>query len=374
MKLARSIAIASLCILTSSSTYSMQNIFYFLRYKDPSMQPAMQKEMTSLRDHSNSINAIITQSYHIDKAGVVSGYINDEMMMYTRTHHINTYLLVTNAGFNREDTHVFLHNPKAQKDATQSLLKLCHDNTCQGIQMDFENVAVEDKAELSTFFISFANLMHQQHLTVSFAVVPALTDGKQISNYQQKKYDHWSGAYDLAALSKVADFITLMTYDQHTDGTTPGPNADIRWVEATLKHSLQFVPANKLSLGIATYSLRWYVGGKDHLGVKLAQISYSDALAKLKENQANLQWSDKGKFHFAIYDHNWLYQYLYLEDAASFKARYALARKYKLHGVSVFNIGIEDPAIWKKLKMSFNKIDDTHPTQSSIRVARISPP
>lgn len=313
------------------------------------MQPVMQKEMSSLRDHAKNISAVITQAYHINKAGVVSGYTNDVMMAFTRMQHIKTFILVTNEGFKREETHVFLHNPKAQQDAIQALVKLCNDNHYQGVQMDFENVNVQDKAELTSFFTNLANALHQMHLVVSFAVVPAVANGKQVSNYQQKKYDNWGGVYDLAALSKVADFISLMAYDQHTDGTTPGPNADLRWVEATLKHTLQFVPAKKLSLGIPTYSLRWYVGGKDHLSVKMAQISYREALSVLKDNGAGMQWSDKGKFHFAVYDHNWLYQYLYIEDAASFKARYGLARKYKLHGVSVFDLGIEDPGIWKKM-------------------------
>lgn len=341
------ISLMALCTLACSNAFSMQNIFYFLRYKEPDMQPTMQKEMASLRDHSKRINAVITQAYQIDKSGEVTGYTNDEMISYTRANHINTYVMVTNAGFRKEETHQFLHNTKAEEKAIQALVKLCKDNSYQGVQMDFENIDVLDKNQLTDFYIKVANALHQLHLVVSFAVVPAVANGKQVSNYQQRKYDHWSGAYDLAELSKVADFISLMTYDQHIDGTTPGPNAAYRWVEAALQHTLQFVPASKLSLGIATYSVRWYVGGHDRLGVKTSQISFKAAQDKLKENQATLQWNDKDKFHYAIYDHNWLYQYLYLEDAASFKARYALAKKYKLHGVSVFNLGNEDPGIWK---------------------------
>ncbi len=349
MKIARRFLLSSLCALTCTSAFSMQNIFYFLRYKEAAMAPVMQKEMDSLRDHTKSINAVITQAYHIDKAGVVSGFTNDEMMTFTRAHHIPTYILVTNTGFERDSTHAFLHNVKAQSAAIQALVKLCKDNGYQGVQMDFENVNIQDKTQLTAFYTNLANAIHQLHLVVSFAVVPAVTNDKQASNYQQRKYDNWSGAYDLAALSKIADFISLMTYDQHTDGTTPGPNAAYRWVEATLKHTLQSVPANKLSLGIPTYSLRWYVGGKDHLSVKTAQIGYKEAQEVLKDNQATVLWNEKDKFHYAIYDHNWLYQYLYIEDAASFKAKYALAKRYKLHGVSVFDIGIEDPAIWKKM-------------------------
>jgi spore germination protein YaaH len=39
-------------------------------------------------------------------------------------------------------------------------------------------------------------------------------------------------------------------------------------------------------------------------------------------------------------------KYLFIENAKSFSAKYALAIQYQLYGISVFRIGIEDPGIW----------------------------
>lgn len=38
-------------------------------------------------------------------------------------------------------------------------------------------------------------------------------------------YANWRGAYDLKALAQSVDLICLMTYDQHTRWTAPGPVA-----------------------------------------------------------------------------------------------------------------------------------------------------
>lgn len=62
-----------------------------------------------------------------------------------------------------------------------------------------------------------------------------------------------------------------------------------------------------------------------------------------------LVWDDHSKTAHAIYDHNGLYEYLFLEDARSFQAKVDLAKQYHLLGISVWQIGFEDPKIWNSL-------------------------
>ena len=50
--------------------------------------------------------------------------------------------------------------------------------------------------------------------------------------------DSWSGAFDYAFLSRYADQIMLMTYDEHWSGGTPGPIASISWVEDVIRYAL----------------------------------------------------------------------------------------------------------------------------------------
>jgi spore germination protein len=144
-----------------------------------------------------------------------------------------------------------------------------------------------------------------------------------------------------------------MSYDQHTQGTTPGPTADIRWVEATIKHTLKFIPANKVSLGIPLYSGHWFTGkiSAKSAGIKvhLEELAYPDTLALIKRNHINTKWDDASQTHYAVYERHWLYQYLFIEDAKSFAAKVTLAKKYHLRGISVFDLGIEDPDIWKNV-------------------------
>ena len=140
-----------------------------------------------------------------------------------------------------------------------------------------------------------------------------------------------------------------MAYNQHPNGTIPGPNASIDYVRAAIKNALKTIPANKLSLGIPTYSLYWF-SSDETIRARQAEISYADANFLLKKYQPKLRWDAKQKVHYAIYERNWLNEYIYLEDLSSFKEKIALAKHYKLRGISVFRIGTEDDRVWAFLK------------------------
>ena len=73
-------------------------------------------------------------------------------------------------------------------------------------------------------------------------------------------YTDWRGAYDIAAIAKYVDLVCLMTYDQHTRWTEPGPVAGWDWTVENLNYALKVVPKEKLSLGIPLYGYHWYTG------------------------------------------------------------------------------------------------------------------
>ncbi len=334
------------------ASYAEENLFYVLRSHAPGQIPTAENTLASLKKHYNLIGTLISQAYQVDQNGMVWGYVDPDIASFAKNHNVKLMVMVTNSDFNKEKTHQFLTNPKAQERAIKSIINACQTNHFRGVQFDFEMIPLDDKEALTHFLQTAAHELHQQGFLVSFAVAPLVSDNPQPSEFLKRSYTIWEGAYDLKALGECGDFVSIMTYDQHTSGTTPGPTASYPWVLQAIKYALRFVPAQKISLGIASYSSYWYTGtssSSNRLTMHMTEIDYDKVQYLLQKYRANLRWDDVDKVNYAFYQHNWLEEYIFAEDAKSFQTKIDLVKKYNLHGISVFRLGIEDPKIWKVL-------------------------
>jgi spore germination protein YaaH len=335
-------------LLISSSASALQTLFYTLRnaVSDPAQWQALQA-------HYNQINILITQAYTIDKNGKVEGSVNTKLVDFAHAHNIKFLILVTNRLFDQATAHAFLQNANAQNSALTTLVKACKTGNYSGIQFDFENIALADKKLLTSFYERAALILHHNNLLVSAAIVPRLPEEPGASAYLRRRYENWTGAYDYKAIGNYSDFVTLMAYDQHGDGTLPGPVASIRWNQQILRYALEYIPAQKIFLGIPTYSSFWYLGPiserDNRVVVHTDQISYQQLVAILKRNRAGLAWDPEAKVPYAVFSHNYMYEYIFAENAQSFKAKLDLARSYNLGGIAVWRIGMEDPGIWQMI-------------------------
>ena len=84
-------------------------------------------------------------------------------------------------------------------------------------------------------------------------------------------------------------------------------------------------------------------------------LNYENAMNIAKSHKVHLLWDAQAKVYFAIHDQDWLNEYLFIEDKKSFKFKYSLIKKYQLRGVSVFDLGTEDPRIWKVLPKQLHR-------------------
>lgn len=353
MRIIHSIFALGLMSICTAAT-GMENIFYILRSHQPSQITASQHAFASLSKNYKAINLLITQAYTLDDHGLLWGFVDADTFNFTRSHGMKLMALVTNTRFDKVIVHRFLASPAAQEQAIASILAAARQNHFYGVQMDLEMVNVTDRDALTRFYQNTAAALHKNGYIVSFAVAPLTSNPPFASEYEKKLYVNWEGAYDIKALGQSADFLTIMAYNQHAQGTTPGPSAAIHWVEAAVQYALQYVPAEKISLGIPAYSTYWFAGtdpedayGK--ISVHMAGIGHDKAMYLLRKYNAKLRPDENSRVNFAMYEHDSLNEYLFVEDADSVQAKLDLAKKYRLRGISVFSLGSEDPAIWSRL-------------------------
>jgi spore germination protein YaaH len=195
--------------------------------------------------------------------------------------------------------------------------------------------------------------LHRVNCSVSAAVVPRMSDDPGPTSYHRWIFDNWRGVYDYKALADALDFLSYMTYAQHTGGSPPGPVAGYSWMEDCLKFVLSTgVPPSKISLGIPSYSDWWYPSYDAKTGARMrgSDISFAKAESLLAKNNAQLTWDDREKTGYSFWSNAGVNEFLWLEDARAFSAKLELVRKYGLRGYSVWVLGSEDPRVWTDVR------------------------
>ena len=213
-----------------------------------------------------------------------------------------------------------------------------------GINVDIENVDHTYKDKY-TAFVSYLRKYIPKNKEVSVAVAPnpyGWTNG-------------WQGSYDYENLSKYADYLMMMTYDEHYEGGEPGPVSSIEFVRNSVEYALEYVSPEKLVIGVPFYGRIW---GGDFKGEgatlnKIENIintygaevfydhSQESVCAKFTVYKGSAEIYVNGKL---LTPGSYTVWY---ENETSLAKKFKLAADYELKGVGNWSTGQEkDESIW----------------------------
>jgi spore germination protein YaaH len=324
----------------------------------------------SVRDflaHASQVDLLVPTWYTVDQNGLVSGEPDPLVMQTAKTAHVPVEPLLASQFADPASFHHLLNDPPAQQQMIAALLREARLHAYEGFQFDFENVAWTDRDAVSALVTRAGAALHAAGLRLSIAVVPAAPGYPGATAFSTWNYAHWQGAYDLAALAKVSDLICLMTYDEHTAYTPPGPVAGWHWVIENLDDTLQSVPKTRLSLGIPLYGRHWYAGPpkpslpnptapwsaaashNDLPNITADYISGEDALLLARTWGATVQWDPVDRNSWFWFYRDNVREWVFFTTGQSFAARYDLVKHRGLEGFCSWVLGTEDPSIWKVL-------------------------
>lgn len=217
-----------------------------------------------------------------------------------------------------------------------------------GVNVDIENVTEQDRDA----YTDLVRLLRQKlpagaEVSVAVAANPAeWTKG-------------WQASYDLAGLAVHSDYLMLMSYDEHWDGSpSPGPVASLPWVERSVQQALKHVPPEKLVLGIPFYGRYWRAEG----GISGAGIPNRIAEALAKRYSVAPMYDEGAQSAFyqvtvrpeeadpPVVNYRKLEPGTYTvwyENERSIKAKLDLVARYGLKGTGSWALSQESPDTWK---------------------------
>ena len=285
------------------------------------------------------IQQLATDTWSVDATGKLTGVAPTAELKFAAKHHIQSFATISNFGITDFDpaiVHAILTNPLARSKMFAGMSSVATINGYDGINIDFESVSPADRG-LFTKFVNVASAYLHARGKYLVLSVPAML--------QNDPTDSWTGAYDLAALSRAVDIVQYMTYDENGPWGTPGPVAGLDWVSAAAHYAISVVPPAKISLGVPAYGYDWNLTAGTG-----SQVPWNQIPALLSTNQAAPLWDAASSSPYFNYTLGGDQHVVWYENYTSIERKAALASAMKLAGVSVYALGYEDPNFWAALK------------------------
>lgn len=307
------------------------------------------KNIDDLLKNTSGINVLSPTWFSLtDKNGNLSTLAELDYVEKAHKKGIKVWALV-NDFTDKKLTKTVLTSTKLRQRFVNNIMYYVSSYELDGVNIDFEYIT----SEISGDYLQFL-----RELSVECRKAKKVLS---VDNYAPAE---WSGFYDREQQLKIADYIMIMNYDEHTTGSkVAGSVSSMSYAEKSIKDTIaEAKDASRIINGIPFYTRAWKETPQEHsdgsgvliqdatngnyylsceaLGMKAAEKAYKDAGVKPtfdKETGQNFVTYSKGKTTYSIW----------LEDETSIKSRMELVKKYKLAGAAYWALGQEKDSIWK---------------------------
>ena len=233
-----------------------------------------------------------------------------------------------------DTTAEIMRDYKLREKLINQIIDLVTKYQLDGINIDFENMYAEDKDNFSQFLAELRPRLNEIGAVLSVDVTAP--DGGET----------WSMCYNRNAISKIADYIIFMGYDQYgVSSTKSGTTAGGDWVETNIKKFLgqEGVEADKLILGIPFYTRLWVErNGK----ISSREVKLMKDIDEVLPTSAKRTWDENLKQYYVEYKQNGATYKMWIEDEKSIEAKLDLITQYNLAGAAFWEKDMEPDSIW----------------------------
>lgn len=283
-------------------------------------------------ENITGINVISPTWFSVTGAeGTISSLASADYVNLAHEKGLEVWGLIDN--FNKDvSTLDTLSNRTSREHLIQKLIEEAKRVGLDGINVDFETLTQEEAPHFIQFIRELSISCRKNNLVLSIDnPVPQFT-----SFYNRKEQ------------GIVADYVIIMGYDEHTDGTeSAGSVASLPFVEEGIQQTLKEVPKNKVINGVPFYTRLWFT---DKAGTVTSEIMGMDQASKIvTEMGMEMYWNTEVSQNYAeLSTDNGLYQ-MWLEDEQSLDAKMQLIQKYELGGVAEWKLGFERADVWNTI-------------------------
>ena len=285
-----------------------------------------------------------------DTEGNISSLADSNYVNYAHQSNLEVWAVLRDfhGGINSYDEtyEVLSYTSKRTKIINQVIAEAI-EKGIDGINLDFELVSSECGAHYIQFVRELSVRCRQNGLVFS------------VDNYVPQPYNEH---YDIGEQGTVADYVVIMGYDEHTDGSyEAGSVASIGYLENGIADALESVSADKLIAGVPFFTRLWFETPKTEEELskeagteaadypnKISSSAYGmDEAAQVVEDAGvQAQWDEETGQNYAEWEADGGTYKIWLEDNQSLEGKLKVIKANNLAGVAEWSLGMESSSIW----------------------------
>ncbi len=235
----------------------------------------------------------------------------------------------------RTTVHTILADPSARERTLAGLVAIADSPTYAGVNLDLENDTSADRGAMTSFVRALARALHAHGRKLSVDIDGVTHEDASIS----------TGFYDDRALAAAADYVFVIAWGTHWEGSAPGPIAPLSYVAAVARYLASLPHADRFVLGVPMYGLDWPVPTVPSAHPRASALQYSNVLTLIHATGASPVLDRAVDEPMFTYTRAGVTHSVWYMDAQSVADRLRVARAYGLQ-TGVWRLGGEDQALW----------------------------
>ena len=285
-----------------------------------------------------------------DTEGNITSIADRDYVNYAHQSNLEVWAVLRDfhGGINSYDeTYEVLSYTSKRTSVINQVIAEAIESGVDGINLDFELISSSCGEHYIQFVRELSVRCRQNGLVLS------------VDNYVPQPYN---AHYDLKEQGIVADYVMIMGYDEHTDGSyQAGSVASISYLENGVSDALQMVPAEKLVAGIPFFTRLWFETPKTEeelageAGTEAAQYpnkitstayGMDEAASIVADAGVQPQWDEETMQNYAEWEADGGTYRIWLEDRQSLEEKLKVIKENGLAGVAEWSLGMEDSSVW----------------------------
>lgn len=293
-----------------------------------------------------------------DTEGNITSIADTDYVQYAKQAGLEVWAVLRDfhGGINSYDeTYEVLSYSSKRAKVIDQVIAAALQSQVDGINLDFELISSKCGVHYIQFVRELSVKCRENNLVLS------------VDNYVPKPYNT---QYDLKEQAAVADYVVIMAYDEHTDGSNEaGSVASISYLENGVTDARKLVPKEKLVAAIPFFTRLWKETPKteeelaaeagteaaDYPNRVSGQALGMDEAAQMVQNAGvTAQWDDETKQNYAKWEADGSTYRIWLEDMQSLEEKMKVIQQNELAGVAEWSLGRENSSVWDLILQYLN--------------------